>query len=158
MKNKTVFIMLLFCAIPVLTNCSGKQQTPPPNIQFQTFKLSHSAGPCYPGDDCGGFIELSSDGTLSYDKFGELPEGTIHTTSVTQAEFDAAVPVLTDNSLIALLDLPGEICPLLYDIHETMTLWTMEGKTHSHATAGCSNQSIKNARQILDDLANSYFP
>ena len=82
----------------------------------------------------------------------------MHTTTVTQAELDAAIPVLTNSSLIALLDLPGEICLQPTDSYETMTLWTMEGKTHTHATTGCSNQSIENARQMLNALANSYFP
>lgn len=141
----------------LLVACSG-QNTEKIYVQFQEFKLSHSAGPCLPGNDCSGFISLASNGTLSYDKFGELPVGTVHTTTVTQAELDAAIPVLTDSSLIALLDLPGQICPQPTDIYESMTLWTMEGTTHSHATTGCSNQPIENVRKMLQDLADSYFP
>jgi hypothetical protein len=96
------------------------------------------------GADCHDFIVLTSNGTLRYDKDGELPVGTVHTTNVTQAELDAAIPVLTDSSLVKLLDLPGQICQPPFDISETMTL-TMNGTRHSHATTGCDNQPLTNA-------------
>jgi hypothetical protein len=130
---------------------------PPQDVQFEQFEYRFAAGPCFPDADCFGFIVLASDGTLLNDKFGELPAGTVHTAKVTQAELDAAIPVLTETSLVELLDLPGQICEPPTDIFEDMIL-TMEGKTHSHTVTWCGDQPIVDARQVLNDLANRYFP
>lgn len=130
---------------------------PAQDVQFNQFEYRFSAGPCPQGADCVGFIVLTSDGTLLNDKFGELPAGTVHTAKVTQAELDAAIPVLTDTSLVELLDLPGQICQPPTDGWENMTL-TMEGKSHSHEVTSCSDQPIVDARKVLNDLANRYFP
>jgi hypothetical protein len=156
--GKTAPTIALLTVLLALADCGHDRQVPVYSVQFQQFKLNFTAGPCQPGDDCAGFIMLDSHGTLSYDKMGELPEGTVHTTTVTQAELDAAVPILTNIGLIALLDRPGPICPEPTDVHEDMTLWTTAGTNHSHDTTGCSDQPITNARQALHDLANSYFP
>jgi hypothetical protein len=130
---------------------------PAQDVQFEQFEYRFAAGPCLPDDDCFGFIVLASDGTLLNDKFRELPAGTVHTAKVTQAELDAAIPVLTETSLVELLDLPGQICEPPTDIFEDMIL-TMEGKTHSHTVTWCGDQPIVDARQVLNDLANRYFP
>ncbi len=156
MKNIFVLVTLLFANILVLANCSNNSQTPSQNIHFQKFRLNVSAGPCQPGADCTGFIEIDSTGTLTYDKLGELPEGSVHATTVTQSELNAARSVLTNSSLIALLDLSGQICQPPTDAYETMTLWTLEA-SHSHETTSCNNQPIEDARQLLNNLASNYF-
>ena len=156
-SSRTIVVVTFLSALLALAGC-GRDENPPAKVQFQQFKLSSSAGPCQPGADCSGYIMLASNGTLTYDKFDELPEGTLHTTTVTQAELDAAIPVLTDSSLVALLATSGQICPQAYDLYEGMTLWTLDGTTYAHETTGCSDQSIENARKALRDLAGSYFP
>ena len=156
--KQTVSAVLLLSSILALGSCGGDGgQIAAQGVQFQSFKYSSSGGPCAPGADCTGFIDLASDGTLRYDKTGELPAGTVHTAKVTQAELDAAIPVLTDAGFVGLLDSQGQICQPPADAFEDMTL-TMEQKVHSHETTACSDQPIADARKVLIDLATRYFP
>jgi len=61
------------------------------------------------------------------------------------------------NRVLELLDLPGQICEPPTDIFEDMSL-TMEGKAHSHTVTWCGDQPIVDARKVLNDLADRYFP
>lgn len=156
--GKTALAVTLLASVLVLGSCGGDGgQIAAQGVQFQQFKYSFSGGPCAPGADCSGFVELASDGTLSSDKSGELPGGTVHTAKVTQAELDAAIPVLTNASLVELLDRQGQICQPPTDVVEDMTL-TVEQKVHSHEMTGCSDQPIADAQKVLIDLATRYFP
>jgi hypothetical protein len=156
MRRKTILAVVLYSALLVLNGCSSSE-TPVHKIDFQKFRFTNSAGPCAPEMDCLGVIELASNGTLSYDKFGELPVGSVHTATVTQAELDAAILVLTNSSLIDLLNTPGLICNPPTDAYESMTL-SIEGASYSHETTSCDNQPISDARQTLNTLVNKYFP
>jgi len=157
-SGKTVLVVTLLSSVLALGSCGGDGgHIAAQGVQFQRFKYSFSGGPCAPGADCSGFIELASDGTLRGDKSGELPGGIVHTAKVTQAELDAAIPVLTNASLVELLDRQGQICQPPTDVVEDMIL-TMDQKVHSHETTGCSDQPIADAHKVLSDLASRYFP
>lgn len=156
--GKTALAVTLLASVLALGSCGGDDgQIAAQGVQFQRFKYSFGGGPCVPGADCSGFIELASDGTLRSDKSGELPGDTVYTTKVTQAELDAAIPVLTNAGLVELLDRQGQICQPPTDAFEEMTL-NMDQKVHSHETTSCSDQPIADAQKVLIDLATRYFP
>ena len=156
--GKTALAVTLLASVLALGSCGGDGgQIAAQGVQFQQFKYSFRGGPCAPGADCSGFIDLASDGTLRGDKISELPADTVYTAKVTQAELDVAIPVLTNASLVELLDRPGQICQPPTDVVEDMTL-TIDRTVHSHETTGCSDQPIADAQKVLIDLASRYFP
>jgi len=123
---------------------------------FEKFLLSSAAGPC-PGDsDCAGFVELHASGLLRVDKFGETPT-TVHEATVMADDLAAAIVVLTDPELIALLDGASPACLPPTDVFESMEL-TLGGVVHENDTTTCDQAPIAAARAQMDALRTTYVP
>ena len=101
-----------------------------------------------------GFIELRADGTLLVDRFDG--EATAEFT-VTDAELEDAVAVLTDDALIYLLRLDQAPCITPTDIYEGMTL-NMSGEEIHNSVTFCDNAALTDARATLNTLADAYAP
>lgn len=124
-------------------------------VELDLFRVS-MGGMCPPGMDCSGFIELHADGTLLVDRVGEaLAEP--HQATITTSELEVARAVLTDEDLVALLDLDGPACVEPMDIHEQMTLTDTNGIEHTNGTTFCDQEPIVAARDLLNELADRYF-
>lgn len=123
---------------------------------FQRFRVSVGAGPCDPGEDCDGFIELLAGGTLRVERFGDVTNEVIEST-ITAEEYDAAVVVFLDPDLLALLDAPGPLCEPPTDVGETM-LVEAGGASHKASTTTCPQPPIAAARAMADALRDKYAP
>ena len=126
------------------------------DLAFDRFRLSNSAGPCMDGEDCSGYVELSDTGQLLVDKFGEVPES-VHEAQVTDEELTAAIVVLTDPDLVALLDLGAPPCKPPTDIYESMEL-ELDGVSHQNSTTFCGDAPLEAARDVMHDLQQIYVP
>ena len=135
---------------------AGDDDDSAPAWDFERFVLNSSAGPCPPGADCQGFIELLDDATLQVDKFGEVPP-VVHSTTITPQEFDATVPLLVNPALIALLDLPEPPCEAPTDVFESMLL-EQAAVDHQNTTTACADEQLSAVRTALFGLATTYFP
>ena len=124
--------------------------------RFESFRIDSGGGLCPSTADCSGFVELDADGTLRLDRDGELPV-VVHQTQVTASERDQAIDVLTDPSLVALLDASELPCVPPSDVLETMTL-TADGQQHMNQTTFCDEAPIDAARAALGQLTQAYFP
>lgn len=123
---------------------------------FERFFLRTGAGPCPPEYDCSGSVELLADGTLRIDVDGERPV-VVHEARVSTSDLAAAIPVLTDPALIALLDLGEPPCVPPTDVFEGMEL-TLGGVVHDNSTTTCSQPPIAAARATMRRLAETYLP
>lgn len=130
--------------------------SPPDESEFRRFRRSTAGGPCPDDVDCSGYIDLRHDGRLLVDRDGELPV-VVHQAQVSQADLDAAVPVLTDPALVALLDRAQPPCEPPSDIFDSMTL-VEEDARYSNGVTFCTDEPIAAARAVLDDLAETYLP
>jgi hypothetical protein len=147
-----VFVSAAGCAEP----------EPEPVGQFESFRMSWGAGPCPPGGDCEGSIELLADGSLRLDTpcsghlacDGLIPG--IHEAEVSAADLDATIAVLTAPDLLDLLDGPRPVCEPPTDIYESLAV-VVDGVEHSNETTTCTALPLQRARDALSDLVNAYF-
>ena len=130
--------------------------SPPDQAEFRRFRRFSAGGPCPEDLDCAGYIDLRHDGRLRVDRVDELPV-VVHEAQVSREDLDAAVAVLTDPELVALLDLAGPPCEPPTDIYDSMLL-VEEDARHSNSVTFCSDAPITAARAVLDDLVESYLP
>jgi hypothetical protein len=123
---------------------------------FESFRLTQSFGPCPPGSDCVGYIDLDKNGKLLRDPVSS-PGVSVGSANVTSAELASAVAVFTDPALVELLDASSPPCVPPTDIFETMKL-VVGGVTHQNTTTICNNASVKAARDLIYQLGNKYLP
>lgn len=135
---------------------------PPPEEDFEHFRQDWGWGPCAPGEDCSGLVELWSDGTLRLDMpcYGimdcsRIPAGTYQTV-ISAADLRAAIPVLTDPALVRLLERDEPLCPLVADLGENMIL-SAGGVIRGKQTTLCEQAPLQAAREVMADLALRYF-
>ena len=121
---------------------------------FESFRVFRG-GFCPPDVDCTSSVELSADGTLRVDRFGE-PNGAIHTATVNDFDLANAIKVLTDSGLVAILDASEPPCSPPTDIFESMQLVDGDGE-HRVGVTFCSGPEIDAARAVLDDLTATYL-
>jgi hypothetical protein len=123
---------------------------------FESFRLTQSFGPCPPGSDCVGYIDLDKAGQLLRDQVNS-PGVPVGSASVTLAELANAIAVFTDPALVKLLDASSPPCVPPTDIFETMKL-VAGGVTHENSTTMCDNAPVKAARDLIYQLGNKYLP
>ncbi|MCA9634841.1 MAG: hypothetical protein KC420_02270 [Myxococcales bacterium] len=123
---------------------------------FERFLISSAAGPCAPGADCDGFVELLAGGTLRVERFGET-ESDIVVVQIAADDYDAAVQVFAAPELSALLDAPEPLCDPPTDIFESM-LVVVDGVTHDATTTTCGQAPIAAARSMAQALQDEYAP
>lgn len=140
----------------VATACGDPDDGGPPPSSFEVFTLEFGAGPCAPMEDCSESIELSADGQLRYDAFGEVPV-VVHEATVSELDLEAIIPALTAADLVALLSLDEAPCLPPTDIGETMTL-VADGVTYQNSTTACTDAPLVRVRDALDNLVADYFP
>lgn len=122
---------------------------------FERFLMSTAAGPCGPGGDCDGFVELLASGMLRVEVFGG--DETVVEVEISQADFTAAVEVFADPELLALLDGDEPLCNPPTDVFESMTV-EIEGASHEGSTTGCGQPPVAAARTMATDLRTKYVP
>jgi hypothetical protein len=123
---------------------------------FTSFLWTEASGPCPPNSDCSEATELLASGVLRKDCDNQLPV-VVHEAMVSAADRDAAIAILSDKALVALLDQPGAPCQPPTDVFESMTL-VEGGRTHKNSVTVCPNPPIASARKILDALVEKYLP
>jgi hypothetical protein len=126
-------------------------------IEFSSFRRHMSNGPCPPGLDCSGLMELRADGTLLVDRVGEALEEP-RQAQVSDEDLEYAIAVFTKPALVELLDLDETPCPEPSDIYEAMILTEVDGTEHSNGTTFCNEVAISDARNVIEDLADRYIP
>jgi hypothetical protein len=139
----------------VLLVCLGCGDTSA-NRGFQSFRLFMAGGLCEPNDDCASSIELSSDGTLLVDRWGEFPV-VVHEATVASVDLAAAVPVLTNPALVALLDGPVLLCSQVFDYVVFMEVVLADGVHQGNVTT-CQDPPIQAALDAMEGLAETYLP
>ncbi|RLB57044.1 MAG: hypothetical protein DRJ42_01525 [Deltaproteobacteria bacterium] len=135
--------------------CAGPDSDCAPDSAFASFRIGMS-GFCPPEVDCNGFVELHADGSLRFDRTGELP-AVVHETTVDADELAEAVAALTAPALIDLLAAAEPPCSSPTDIYEGMTL-ELEDATHQNSTTFCRQGALVDARKALSDLTDRHFP
>jgi hypothetical protein len=157
---RTLVIVTFFLGSALGAGCAGSQ--PQAAGEFESFRRAWSAGPCPPGGDCAGSVELLADGTLRLETpctgdmlCQDLPEGTYEVV-VTDEEREAAIAVLTDPALIAILQGQQPACPAPTDVFEGMTL-IFTGVAYDNATTTCDAAPLAAARAALTELVDKYF-
>jgi len=123
---------------------------------FRRFTRVFGGGPCPEDVDCTGFIEVRQTGRLLVDRVGESPT-VVHQATITAAELDDIVAVVTDPDLVALLDLRHPPCAEVADAWDEMTLLD-DASRHDNVVTFCDDDPIVAARTALDDLASAYVP
>lgn len=123
---------------------------------FERFLMTSAAGPCKPGNDCDGFIELLDTRMLRVEIFGDVSE-TVTEVEISEEDFAAAVLVFADPALLDLLDGPDPVCDPPTDIFESMTV-QLEGVVHDAATTFCDQAPVAAARQTAIALREEYVP
>lgn len=127
-----------------------------PTSDFRRFTRVFGGGPCPEDVDCVGSIEVRQNGRLLVDRLGEFPAA-VHEATITAAELDDIVEVVTDPALVALLDLHQSPCGDVADAWDEMTLLD-DTVRHDNVVTFCDDAPIVAARAALDDLAAAYFP
>jgi hypothetical protein len=158
MRHPSVVTFIIASALSA--GCAGSQ--PQTAGELESFRLAWSAGPCPPGGDCSGSVELLADGTLRLETpctgdmlCQELPAGTYEVV-VSAGERDAAIAVLTDPALIAILQGAQPACQPPTDIFEGMTA-VFEDAAYDNTTTTCDAAPLQAARDALTELVNAYF-
>ena len=123
---------------------------------FERFRMSMSAGPCPPMQDCDGFIELLSTMTLRVEKFGDVGDP-VTEVAISAEDYAAAVQVFADPDLVALLDGPDPACNPPTDIFESMEL-VLDGIARDAGTTLCDQPPIAAARDKATALQQQYVP
>ena len=139
-------------AVALCVSCGDASVNP----DFRSFRLSSGGGPCNVEDDCSASIELSMDGTLRVDRWGEFPV-VVHEATVSAEDLATAVPVLIDPELVALLDGPVLPCSLVFDFVESMEIVLTDGARRNNVTT-CENPPIKAALDTIRQLSETYLP
>lgn len=155
----------ILCSLTVCTlgaGCAEPGPGPEPGGEFESFRMAWGAGPCPPGGDCEGSLELSADGRLRLDTpcGGLLAcEGLIpgtHEAEISAKDLDAAVAVLTAPDLIALLDGPRPVCEPPTDIYESMAV-VVDGREHGNETTTCDQAPLERVRDFAGALIEKYI-
>jgi hypothetical protein len=123
---------------------------------FESFRLTQSYGPCPSEMDCVGYIDLDKTGQLLRDQLSS-PGAAVGSARITEAELAGAIAVLTDPTLVELLDAGEPPCVAPMDIFETMKL-VAAGVTHGNSTTMCNNAPINAARDLIYQLGDKYLP
>jgi hypothetical protein len=123
---------------------------------FTSFRVTSAYGPCPPGGDCSGYIEIDGAGKISRDHT-ERPDAGVGTAQLSSAELAHAASIVTAPALVKLLDATSPPCAPPTDIFENMKLVDGAG-THENSTTACQNAPIKAARDELTALGNKYLP
>jgi hypothetical protein len=126
-------------------------------IDLASFRRTMGYGPCRPGMDCSGFMELRADGTLLVDRVGEEIEEP-RQARISDEDLANAIAVFTKPAFVELLDLDEPPCIEPYDIFESMTITEVDGTEHRNRTTLCEEVAISDARAVIDDLADRYLP
>jgi len=134
----------------------GLPDAAPPAGAFRRFTRVFGGGPCPQDMDCTGSIEVRQNRRLLVDRLGEYP-AVVHEATITAAELDHVVAVVTAPDLVALLDLRHPPCPEVADAWDEMTLVDDEA-SHDNVVTFCDDDPIVAARAALDDLAAAYVP
>jgi hypothetical protein len=157
---RTLSILTFIIASALSAGCAGSQ--PQAAGELESFRRAWSVGPCPPGGDCAGSVELLADGTLRLETpctgdmvCHELPAGTYEVV-VSAEEREAAIAALTDPALIAILQGGQPACQPPTDIFEGMTV-VFEGATYDNTTTTCDAAPLRAARAALTELVNAYF-
>lgn len=136
---------------------TGEGSTTGVNVDaFERFLMSSAAGPCGPGGDCDGFVELLASGTLRVETFGDVTK-VVTEVEISPEDFDAAVLVFADPALLALLDGSDPVCDPPTDIFESMTV-EIDGTTHESSTTACADPPVAAAREMAVSLRTEYVP
>lgn len=123
---------------------------------LERFRISRAAGPCPPGGDCDGFIEVIAPGKLRVEKFGEVGDP-VDEAMLTPFEFSVAVSVFADPELLALLDGPEPLCDPPTDVFESMVV-VIDGVEHEATTTTCDQAPLASAREVAQGFVDAYFP
>ncbi len=130
--------------------------------EFEQFRIDWGWGLCIPENDCTGFVELSSDGTLRLNTpciegidCGELSDGEYQAV-ISAADLAAARAELTSGALIDILASQEAPCSPVADLSERMAL-TLEVEAYENITTLCENPPIAASRAVFDDLVARYF-
>lgn len=129
---------------------------PSVNPEFRSFTLSSGGGPCNVEDDCAAFIELSMDGTLRVDRWGEFPV-VVREATVAAEDLAAAVPVLTDPDLVKLLGGPVLPCSVVTDSVVSMEVVLADGARRNNITT-CEDPPIEAAAATMRQLSETHLP
>lgn len=124
--------------------------------EFERFRFDTAAGPCPPGSDCDGYVELLADGTLNVEVFGDVTN-TVQTAQVSAQDLADAAAVFTDPALVVLLDAADPPCKPPTDIFENMLL-EADGITYDNSVTGCDDAAILSARTMAMQLQDTYVP
>lgn len=159
---RTHFIIALL-GLSALGGCVV-EPAPEPSREFESFRMNWGYGPCAPGGDCSGSLELDASGrflldTPCMDGLGidcnfESPDTYVFT--ISDADLDAAVAVLTDPDLVSLLAREAAVCEQALDVGEQMVL-VMAGIEHANETVFCDARPVADARAVLAELVNEYL-
>lgn len=156
------FVWISVVSFVSMAGAGCAEPAPEPVGQFESFRMSWGAGPCPPGGDCEGSIELLANGSLRLDTpcSGHLAcDGLIpgtHQAVVSAADLDATIAVLTAPDLIALLDGPRPVCEPPTDIYESVAV-VMDGVEHGNETTTCTAAPLRRARDALSALVEEYL-
>lgn len=137
---------------------------PGPSRDFESFRMSWGYGPCAPGVDCSGSLELDASGrfrldTPCMDGLGiecHLESSDTYEFTISDADLDEAIAVLTDSDLVRLLAREEAVCEQAQDVGEQMVL-VMNGVEHANGTVFCDARPVADARAVLAALVNEYF-
>ena len=127
-----------------------------PGGDFERFFLTGDEAGCpsQARGDCRSSAELSSDGTLRMDPWGEPGAPTL-SARVPDAALAQAIPALRDPALLALHARPPP-CP---DSNQTETMLVrIAGTDHQNATGACNEPPIQAARAAILALTSTHFP
>lgn len=123
---------------------------------FDRFTLYSAAGPCPPDSDCNGFVELLSTRILRVEKFGEVGDP-VTEVEISADDFAAAVVVLADPELAALLISADPLCDPPTDVYEMMEQ-VLGGEIRASTTTGCDQPPVEAARMTMNALREQYAP
>jgi hypothetical protein len=127
-----------------------------PPASFRRFTRVFGGGLCPADTDCTGSIEVRQNGSLLVDRLGEFP-AVVHQATISAAELDQVVAIVTDPELVALLDLRHPPCPEVADAWDQMTLFEDDAR-HDNVVTFCDDDPIVAARAALDELAAAHVP
>ena len=106
--------------------------------------------------DCSSYVELSADGILHVDKDDD-PSHTVYTAAVSAADMSAALTILTDPALIALLHGPPDCPSLILDASYVMQI-DIGDSIIVASVITCTQQPIVAARDEMMALKQEYIP
>lgn len=166
MRTYSIVALLGLSALGAGCIIINPEPEPEPELppSFVSFGMSWGWGPCPPGVDCSGSLVFDAGGTLRLDTpcgggLGiqcELEDSATYQFTVSRADRDATIAVLTDPALIRLLDREGPVCEPVLDVGEEMRLRT-EGAEYANQTVFCKDAPVVRVREALSALVAEYL-